>query len=220
MLGHGMLMAAGGGAADYKSLILSDTPSALWMLDDLSGSACVETVAGLGATLAGTYSRAQAGPAGIGGKATQLTSNAYAATAATTTLDAATLSIEFWFNQSNSTGSPVAYGSVNYFRAQAYQNKINTIFSNANKLSSAAYTLNAWHHAVAVVTPTGLKTYIDGALSASNANAYPSQTASNVIYLGVGYQNTEYFQGLLAAIAIYKYELSAAQVLAHYNAGK
>jgi hypothetical protein len=203
----------------YESLILSDTPAALWMLNELSGSACAEAVAGLGATLTGTYSRGQVGPVGVGGIATQLITNAYATTAATTKLDAATLSVEFWFNQSNSAGDPVAYGTSNYLRIQTNPNTVNTIFSAANQLSSAAYTKNAWHHAVTVMTPTGLKTYIDGVLSASNANAYPSQTDSNVIYLGVGV-TAEYFQGLLAAIAIYKYELSAAQVLAHYNAGK
>jgi hypothetical protein len=205
------------GAVSYESLILSDTPAALWMLNELSGSACAEAVAGLGATLTGTYSRGQAGPAGIGGIATQFISSSSAATAATTTMDAATLSIEFWFNQSNNTGNPVAYGTDNYLRILANL-QIITVFNSAINLTSATYAANVWHHCVAVMSPTGLKTYIDGVLSASNTVAYPSQTASNVIYLGVGYGD-QYFYGLLAAIAIYKYELSAAQVLIHYNAG-
>jgi hypothetical protein len=201
----------------YESLILSDTPAALWMLNELSGSACVEAVAGLGATLTGTYTRGQAGPAGIGGIATQFISSSSAATAATTTMNAATLSIEFWFNQSNNAGHIVAYGIYSYLRILANL-KITTIFNNNSILTSDTYAANVWHHCVAVMSPTGVKTYIDGVLSASNTVAYPSQTSSMVIYLGVGYGN-QYFYGLLAAIAIYKYELSAAQVLAHYNAG-
>lgn len=220
MLGHGMLMAAGGGsgAMDYKSLILADGPAALWMLDDASGAICAESVAGLNATLTGTYSREQPGPSGIGGVSTKLITNAYAVTASTSTLNAPTLSVEFWFYQTNMAGNIIAYGTSNYLRFQT-NGTVNTIFSNANKLSSSAYTANTWHHAVCVVSASGLKTYVDGALAGSNVNAYPSQAASNVINIGVGV-TSEYFIGYVAAVAIYKNELTAAQVLAHYNAGK
>lgn len=219
MLGHAMLMASGGGGkTDYKGLILSEGPAALWMMDEQSGAVCTEAVSGLNATLTGTYSRAQPGPAGIGGMATALTNSAYAATAATTTLDAPTISFEGWFYQTNSAGNLLSYGSSNYLRFQT-NTTFNTIFSDANKLSSSSYSLNAWHHVVCVVSPTGLKVYIDGSIAGSNGNAYPNQTANNVINIGVGYEH-EYFYGSLAAVAIYKKELSAAQVLAHYNAGK
>lgn len=219
MLGHGMLMAAGAnGKADYKALILADAPSALWMLNEPSGSACAEAVAGLNATLQGTYSRAQPGPAGIGGLSTTLSGDAYATTPETTTLDAPTLSVEFWFKQTNSAGNALSYGSYNYLRFQT-SGSLNTIFSNANKLSSSVYSLNTWHHGVCIVSASGLKTYIDGALAGSNASAYPNQAQSNVINIGVG-NGREYFVGSIAAVAIYKKELTASQVLAHYSAGK
>lgn len=220
MLGHGMLMAAGGGGISYKDLILADGPAALWMLDDTAGTTCVESVAGLNATLSGTYALAQAAPAGIGGKSIAFQSSAKAVTAATTTMDAGTLTAEFWFNStSTNTGNFLAYGTSNYLRFQI-GTVISTIFSNQNKLSSSTIPSdNAWHHGVCVVSNTGLKTYIDGAFAGSNTYAYPSQAASNSIYLGVG-NSSEYFVGNLAAIAIYKKELTAAQVLAHYNAGK
>lgn len=220
MLAHGMLLAAGAnGKADYKALILADAPSALWMLNEPSGSACAEAVAGLNATLQGTYSRAQPGPAGIGGLSTTLSGAAYATTPGTTTLDAPTLSVEFWFKQTNnSAGNLLSYGSSNYLRFQTAET-LNIIFSNANKLSSSVYSLNTWHHGVCIVSASGLKTYIDGALVGTNASAYPNQAQSNAINIGVGF-GREYFVGSIAAVAIYKKELTASQVLAHYSAGK
>lgn len=226
MLAHQMLEVAarrrlaGGGAgiSSYKDMVIADGASALWMMDEDTGSNCVELISSLDATLTDSYYRAQSGPAGVGGKSTQL-AGGYAITATTGNLDGPTISMEAWFSKSNTAaGNIISYGGANYLRVQV-SSAVNAIFSGANILSSPAIDLNSWYHSVIIVSPSGVKIYLNGVLVASTTRPYPTQSAQNSIYIGNGY-GSEVLIGSIAGVAIYKKEITAQQVLAHYNAGK
>ncbi|MEU5694511.1 LamG domain-containing protein [Actinosynnema sp. NPDC020468] len=102
---------------------------------------------------------------------------------------------------------------------------------NYEILSSFAFNDGAWHHVVGVHDASfGIRLYLDGALMTSLAGAHPETVTG---YVRIGYESTAgytngfgssqllaHFVGNLAFVAYYPYALSAAQVLAHYNAGR
>jgi hypothetical protein len=83
---------------------------------------------------------------------------------------------------------------------------------------------NDWHHIVAVHNTTSMKVYIDGQLSITGTPLGSAnfdidiQTNKKVIGQAFGANGTNY-KGRIDEFAVYDYELSAAQVLANYNAG-
>lgn len=94
--------------------------------------------------------------------------------------------------------------------------------------SPGVYNNGAWHHAVATMSPTnGMRLYIDGALVATNANVLShSYTAPSFWRIGYdklnGWPGTSAFgfTGSLDDVAVYTTELTAAQVTAHFTAGR
>lgn len=92
--------------------------------------------------------------------------------------------------------------------------------------STASYNDGAWHHAVATLSPSGMKLYVDGAEVASRADVTVGD------HLAIGYwrlggdtlsgwpsaPTSGYFAGSLDEVAIYKHELSAIEVATHHAA--
>ena len=85
----------------------------------------------------------------------------------------------------------------------------------------------AWHHAVATLSPSGMRLYVDGSRVASRTDA----TVGEHLSIGTwrlggdsltgwpGAPTSGYFAGSLDEVAVYKKELAATRVSAHYLAG-
>ncbi len=154
-------------------------------------------------------------------------------------------SVELWFNTTTTVGGKlIGYGnqiptnhvpprynlSSVYDRHVYMRNDGRLVFgayagSTQTISSSAAYRDGKWHHVVATQGSAGMRLYVDGAQVASNSvtgnqsyrgswrvggdslNGWPNQPSSH------------YFNGLIDEAAVYPTALSAAQVLAHYQAG-
>jgi len=86
-----------------------------------------------------------------------------------------------------------------------------------------SYNNNAWHHVVASATSGGaLRLYIDGVDRANSTTARRTNTSNREIVFGannLGGSYGQFYTGTGTAVSVYNTALSAAQVLAHYNAG-
>jgi large repetitive protein len=148
----------------------------------------------------------------------------------------ATFSLDIWFKTTTKDGgrligfgSSITGASGNYDRHIYMANSGQIYFGvsfNQTIHSTASYNDGLWHEATATIGSAGMRLYIDGTLVASNA----SVTASAQTYSGswrVGYDSlggwsahptSNFFGGSVAEASVYGYQLSAAQVAAHYAA--
>ncbi len=92
--------------------------------------------------------------------------------------------------------------------------------ASTNVSSSTNVADGNWHHVVATVTTGGLVTlYVDGA-SVFSATRTPSPSCTTTMVLGSNAAGSgSSFIGSMMNLAIYNDTLSAARVLAHYQAG-
>lgn len=204
----------------YKEVILADNPIAYYPLNELSGSVAADIMS------------------------SPVNGNIYNCTLGQTALSDA-LGTCYYFNGTNSRielGSPSKFAlsgsvSMEVWIKGSYGNPFqigynsglrmqlggiaNMIFGSALKLSSTALTNNTLYHIVFTCTSSQLCIYINGVLSASVSgggwSGISSVSNSAIGFAGAGYG--EYFNGYISNAALYNYELTAAQVLAHYNAG-
>ncbi len=87
-----------------------------------------------------------------------------------------------------------------------------------NITTTDTLTFNQWSHITVVGSSSGLKIYINGRLSKSNAVAYGAgDPASGSVLLGALSSVSELFAGALDDIRIYNYALTAAQIKTIYN---
>lgn len=91
--------------------------------------------------------------------------------------------------------------------------------------AAGALSLNNWHHIVGVAstkTPSAgtASIYVDGALSTTNNTFAPAFPASSLFAFGTYTDRTQPTNGFIASPALYANQLSAARVLAHYNAAE
>ena len=149
--------------------------------------------------------------------------------------DDRSFTVETWFKMATRTdsvwpalfsfGSPGYSGQFLFARLlgtdSASVGKLDIGFVPANGYSEYKnYTAsrvddNKWHHLVVTINTTSMKTYIDGALSASVGIATPAS-------IDFDDSSTEKYFGTLGTFdefAMYDYELTAAQVNANYVAG-
>jgi hypothetical protein len=93
-------------------------------------------------------------------------------------------------------------------------------FSNSGNITLApVLSEQVWHHLVGTYGPTnGSRLYLDGALYANAAYgaAFVNQLVAEAI--GTDANGTNLASANIAECAIYNVELSAARILAHYNA--
>lgn len=93
--------------------------------------------------------------------------------------------------------------------------------NGSNALAGPVYTTkNAWLHIVATYDGTTMALYFNGALVASTSSLVVPGPLNASLTMGIGAQNngTEPWHGLLDEPRIYKRALTAAEVLARYNA--
>lgn len=225
----------------YNQVILADTPSYFWPLDETSGTTANDIADSNPGTYQGTVTLGQPG---IGDGETAVlfggAEDIYTSTGLSVT-PPPPLSIEIWCQVSNgfaSGGTLIGCGNAqtgtptNYDRMIWMDDSGFLYFGIYNgstlELSSvSAYNDGHWHHVVGVLTSTSnMLLYVDGTLSASNTNttaplAYSGDAWWRIAYDYVNWPNNPsnvYMQGYLAKAAIYDYALTAAQIADHYAA--
>lgn len=154
-----------------------------------------------------------------------------------------TFSIEIWFRTtSNRGGQLIGFGESATGTSAVADRRIWMRNNGALRFSirenTTVRTLNApgsyrdgnWHHVIATLSSSGMRLYVDGALVASNNRdtAYHYNPYGSDGFWRVGGDTTTGMSGvsdatLVSSIdnaAIYTTALSAAQVSAHYAAGR
>lgn len=223
---------------------LTDSPKGLWPMSDPAESTAVSDLSGRSGPLtwrregiAGTYEFGSATAAGTDGLTglllTPTTTQGYYLAAVTSGITESQ-SLELWFNTSR---SPAAQGLIalrdpTYYLAaymsagggvavSSYPHTIPVIGT------ATAYNDGITHHLAVTRTRVGdvftTKLYMDGLLTNTNTTTLTGFTAypPTAVYVGGMWPTASFlpFQGTLSNASIYDGALSAARVLAHYQAG-
>jgi signal peptidase I len=225
----------------YRTAVLADSPYLYWRLSETSGTVVADAGAGAkdGTLLAQTYAQGQTGALASETRDKSLgltigTINANASVAGPTTF-----SVEAWIKSTSTTGGRIlGFGNATGQTASTTTDRQLYLAPNGKVMfgvgatkvaiaSTAAVNNGAWHHVVGTYTsgPNGMKLYVDGVLQSSSGTATPVTMTG---YWRAGAEDLTgwpsaptdgYFEGGLDELAVYPTALSAARVLAHYNAG-
>ena len=222
----------------YGASVFDNSPSLYWRLEETSGSVANDS-SFLGQQDGAIGSLVQKGQPGLvnGGLAARTTGSEFSAIASPQVGAPAQFSAEGWFKTGTTSGGKLlgfenaATGSGTNYDKQVYMTNSGTlifgIYNSGFRLvrTSDAYNDNQWHHFVAAQDGSGMRLYVDGALTGSNGTTV-NQSFSGYWRIGGGNLNnwpdqpsTSYFTGDLDEIAIYPHGLSTADVAAHYALG-
>lgn len=226
----------GGGAAAYYAAVLADSPWAAYKTDEVSGSSFADYSGNARSlTKVGTPTLAQLGPGSSPlNDAIGFTSatNEYASTTATSNHGA--LTYEAWVNLPAlpSGVNPILARSIGYLSSGASDAELYvktdgkiewSVFDNVTTrtiTSSAAISLNTYHHIVCSVGAAGMKIRIDKVTVASNASWITAYTGAsqNVFLRGGGSRMNGHDALKIARPSIFTSQLSDARADAHYDA--
>jgi hypothetical protein len=223
----------------YGAAVFGDGPALYWPLDDASGPTAADA-SGDGDT--GNYSgtgityHAQSPVEASTGTGVALDGTSGQIVASQAITDPTTYSEEMWFKTNTTNGGYLmGFGSSpSGLSADADRQvwmsdngQLNFgIFDGQTVVVQLPQSYNdgAWHYVVATEGYDGMRLYVDGQLVGTNST---NQSQNYVGYWRVGGENLEYwpyqtssnyFAGTVSDVAFYNTELSAAQVLAHYEA--
>jgi RHS repeat-associated protein len=224
----------------YKSSVTADAPSSWWRLGEASGTSAWDATAAIPATYSAGVTLGVTSTAVSGDSDTAASFDGAAGRVAlpdNVVRASTTLTAEAWFKTTASgvvlgmadaaypatptQWVPVIYvGTDGKLRGQLWNGGVNPV------TSGAAVNNGAWHHAVLTSAATTQSLYLDGALVGSlSGNADNLNMSAN--YTGAGYwagswpaagSGWSFFNGSIDEAAVYPTALSAARVLAHYNA--
>ena len=227
----------GGGGSSYGTTVTSAGPSAYWPLNDVSGSPSAADLSGNGNVGSFSSSGITYGTPspveGTTGQGVTLTGGQIISHQAQPTPQAFTE--ELWFNTTTTTGGYLtrfgdsATGANNdtdriLYMTNSGQLALGTWTGVANVITSpSSYNDGKWHFAVASQGSDGMHVYVDGAqVASSSVTGAQSYTG----YWQVGGTATQWwpnrpsaaFTGSVSDAAMYRTELSVAQVQSQYAA--
>lgn len=228
----------------YSQVVLADNPIGFWLLNETTGTTGDDLTANnnnftfYNSPTLGVSTGLSGIPTGITFDGTNDRVNS--ATVSTFNIAASgNWSAEMWFKTSSSAFSTFfswrdSTGSSDGVTTTISLNNgttgmvmIQSVDSAGNGLNIShtnSYNNNAWHHVVASATSGGaLRLYIDGVDRANSTTARRTNTSNREILFGAnngsGGSYIQFYSGTGTAVSVYNTALSAAQVLAHYNAG-
>ncbi|WP_354576115.1 LamG-like jellyroll fold domain-containing protein [Frigoribacterium sp. UYMn621] len=223
----------------YGAKVFSQSPDVYWRLDDTSGTTAKD--ASFAAQSDGTYGSGVTLAQGAGiqtgtgvtvdGTQAGLISTKVAAGAS------AQVSEEAWVKTGTTSGGKIvgfedsATGTGNNYDKQIYMTNdgrlIYGVYVGGVRYAetSASYNDNLWHHVVGTLGLDGLKLYVDGALVGSDSIT-ASQSFDGYWRAGGGNLNgwpdqpsSFFLNGSLDEVAVYPIQLSASDVLNHFQLG-
>lgn len=213
----------------YRSVVLADNPIGYWEFDETSGTTAADS--GGATQQPGTYENCTLGQAsaftalGTAAGFDGSTSRVQIPQNAVFELGTGDFSVELWYSTpSTGRGDIFNFKNENDFGIFANLSGSGEISGYHNGfLNGTTTTVNAWHHVVVTRSAGTSLFYVDGVQVASNANTQ-SFSANAPIFIGAnhggapGYVMGIPFTGLVDEVAVYGTALSAARVLAHYQA--
>lgn len=228
----------------YLSEVLADTPKALWMLGESSGNPLDSSGNGKGMTwgdpavqnVAGLLADSSLKAADFNGSGDRATAND-----TTSYWGGVTGYIEAWVRIDASGGTYTIFsrhdGSWTGARVQRLVLGVNTARrpflqfwvtdggADQQITANTVMTVGATYHIVAGYNATSdtARIYVNGVSDATpvvvaGALQYFGQAGAPAIGFNQGF-STNFFNGVMQAVAYYDYEPSAARILAHYTAG-
>lgn len=229
----------GQGSGRYRSEVIEDAPVGYWRLDELSGTVAADSS---GAGHNGTYTGGVAlGATGVIASNTAATFdgvNDYVTMGDVNAYEfQSAFAVEFWAKYTatqplaaivgkmsaaiNSGWAVFEYSGQGYIQFYGVTGAGSLLWDFHTDL---AYNDGAWHHVVCAWDGTtnanGLKIYVDGVVvkTATALTGTPGTTSTPFAIGSFGALSSGFFGGTVDEVALYT-ELSAARVLAHYNAG-
>jgi hypothetical protein len=224
------------GSVAYRAAVIADSPAAYWRLGESSGTTAADETGSYNGTYVGSPTLGVSGP--------MAGNTAVTFDASNDVIDIPTLGIsgatprswEFWINPDSTTGIRcILYSGANlslqqfavYFNVTVSDNIYLGFFGRDFYTGASTISRGAWSHVVAVyeggaVSTTTVKIYINGvsrSLTAVGGASGSLNTASAVAAVGQDrFIAGRFFGGSLDEIACYNTALTAARILAHYNA--
>jgi len=210
----------------YVQTVLADNPVNYWRLAD-GVSVILHDIGSLPHHLVVTLSAAvlNGGYSGIEAGGLSVYANQIADSDGDAVTSTANRSVEMWCYQLATRGgseallyahgNAVANGSFQMFILATGQVLFRAALAVA--IDPAILAVRAWHHLVGTYDGALTKLYVDGNLKATGASVGGS-AVDNTVEIGALSGGLEPYHGFLAEIAEYNFALSAAQVLAHFNA--
>jgi hypothetical protein len=230
-------------AGNYVDAVLADSPVGYWRFEETSGTNAAN-LGSLGPSRNATYTGGYALGAGgaipaepsnlavdLNGSSGWVRGNAAIPNASFSSTGAYT--VELWFNKDNAGNSQDFLALTNpsgnqhgillessgsrQFRYLHRSPSGSSGGWNINP-SSQQYTVDEWHHLVAVCTGTTMQLYLDGSLDAVTAS--PTNPINFDLDLAVGRlsitNGQRYFNGTIDEVALYDRALTAQDIGRHY----
>lgn len=207
----------------YTAQVLADSPSAWYRLGEPSG-AVLDTMGGTSGSVVGTTTRDVAGALVVDDGAILLNgSTGYVTVPDQAQLDPGDVfTLECWIKRT-ATGAAIekllSKGAGGYFlgiNADAIEVAVqgSTIVCTSTTLVNNT----SWHHVAWTKNAGTTKIYIDGVDRTGTVTNDTVIATSSALFIGVLSSLTEFYNGVLDEVAIYPTALSAARILAHFNA--
>lgn len=226
----------------YTAVVGADGPNSYWPLEETTGVTTYD-YAGFGhnGAISNNMTLGVAGPEAPAFPGFSAATKAYQFDGATAFVDCGTaaslngptdFTIEAWINtasattqvitqQRDSTGSGYlgeyqftinSSGALNfYIYNNGYQANVTTLVSVAD---------GKWHHVAAVRAGSNEFIYVDGALAASDSGTVLNVVGTIRTYIGSDQRDhVSYFNGSMAAVALYSHALTSGQIIKHYITG-
>jgi concanavalin A-like lectin/glucanase superfamily protein len=219
----------------YDTAIASDSPVAYWRLNEPAGADGASDTSGYsrGAVPTGvTFGTSS--PALPGGMSGTSASFDGATSYLKSTWDgpaSSPLSFEFWANANGQTqttnypgfvsqGNPssVLHGWTSTGSYGALQGGAANGSAFASVVSGAI-PASGWFHVVVTYDGTTITLYYNGSSIGTPATLTGPMLPNTGAGIAIGVNQTAFWKGLIAKVAVYNYALTGTQVLAHYNAG-
>lgn len=222
---------------DYAATVLADGPTSYWRLGETTGTTAADSAGSSPGTIAGGVTLGLPG-AIVGDPDTAMgfdsASRQYIKVSDTAALDfTGDFSVEAWAKPAvlNGVGGaivhkggPSGYSVWQYRLSTTSGNQWRgTVFVGTTAIQVTAPgtpSTTSWTHLVMTKAGNTLTLYVNGAAVASTTFSGTVNTSNGNLAIGrTGSSNTDYFNGQIDEVAVYPTALSAARVLAHYQAG-
>ena len=218
----------------YGKTVMADSPDLFWRLDDATGPTAADSS---GNDTTGTYSGGVTyqTPSNVTTQGTGVTLNGSDGLIVSDTKvnGPTTYSEELWFNTTTTSGGKlIGFGDASSGESSNYDRHVYMLDSGQlvfgvwtgqpNTITTPdAYNDGNWHQLVATQGPDGMSLYVDGQPVGTNPQTQ-SQAYSGYWRVGGdhtwGGNSSDFFAGNVDEVAVYPSALSAARVLAHYQA--
>lgn len=215
----------------YESVVLGDSPTFLWLLNEASGTTAADATGnGNTGTYTGGYTLGATGPSGVSATATSFNGSTGFVLENSSGSSPDTFTIECWFKTSSADVALAGFSASGVPDGGGNQDRNLTLNSSgqldffvyaggeSDLVTSGAYNDGAWHYVAAVFSATTQAIYVDGTLKASQAGYAPGANYSGYWMAAATGGYPTYLNGTQSAFAIYPVALTSGQVAAHYAA--